>query len=373
MFDVHAAVAPLPGSTKARQLITSEALGYLDRLAASPSAGGLAPALGLELAQGYRQIAVIQGDPARTNLGDRQGALTSARRALTLLEPMRGAPAFARDASIEIAKLNILIGDIEAALGRKDLAMAARRTALKEAEALVSRTPNDDDARRLLASAYFSLALGLGISTTEALQAWERAGAIFEALLAEQPDDADRRRNVALVNKYIGGWHGDRKQFDQAERHYRRAMEIDEQTLAAKPTDRRAQFDVSIDLANVGTVQANRGVKDDAIQSFERSVALREARVKSDPADVQAQVSLARAFDMLAHWRLRFGDRVGARRDAERAIEIVEPLTAKSGDSAMRTLLENARRLRSQAAGPGSPVTVARPATASRQPSPAAR
>ena len=74
MFDVHAAVAPLPGSTKARQLITSEALGYLDRLAASRPDAGIAPDLRLELAQGYRQIAVVQGDPAH-----RTSAIATAR------------------------------------------------------------------------------------------------------------------------------------------------------------------------------------------------------------------------------------------------------------------------------------------------------
>lgn len=57
MFDVHAAVAPLPGSTKARQLITSEALGYLDRLAASRAGeAGIAPEVRVELAQGIVRL-----------------------------------------------------------------------------------------------------------------------------------------------------------------------------------------------------------------------------------------------------------------------------------------------------------------------------
>ena len=64
--------------------------------------------------------------------------------------------------------------------------------------------PRDDEARRLLASARFSMALGLG-TLPEALPVWEAAGKIFDALLAEKPDDVDRQRNVALVNKYIGG------------------------------------------------------------------------------------------------------------------------------------------------------------------------
>lgn len=371
MFDVHAAVAPLPGSTKARQLITSEALGYLDRLAASRAGEtGIAPDLRLELAQGYRQIAVIQGDPARTNLGDRDGALASARRALTLLEPMRGTPGFGgtpgldRQAAAEIAKLYILIGDIEAIRGHKDLAAAARHTAVEEAKALAAAAPRDDEARRLLASAHFSMALGLG-TQPEALPVWEAAGRIFDELLAEKPNDVDRLRNVALVNKYLGGWYNGQKQFDRAEVHYRRAMEIDDRTLTAHPEDRRAQFDVSIDLANLAGVLGTRGMRDEAIRLFERSVAIREARTKSDPADIQARVSLARALDMLSGWRLRFDDRAGARRDAERAIAIVEPLTTKSSDVGQRRILESARRNRAEAMAAVRPAA-ARPIKASR-------
>jgi tetratricopeptide (TPR) repeat protein len=281
-----------------------------------------------------------------------------------MLEPMRGAAGFDRQAAAEIAKLHILIGDIEAIRGNKDLAQAARRAALKEAEALVSSAPRDDDSRRLLASAQFSMALGLG-TQPEALPAWQAAGKIFDALLAEKPDDVDRQRNVALVNKYIGGWYGGQEQFDLAESHYRRAMEIDERTLAADPTDRGAQFDVSIDLANLATVLANRDVRDEAIQLFERSVAIREARTKSDPADIQAQVSLARALNMMGGWRLRFDDLPGARRDAEHAIAIIESLIAKNNDTASRKVLETARQIRAW--------TLREAATASRQPSRAAQ
>ncbi len=56
---------------------------------------------------------------------------------------------------------------------------------------------------------------------------------------------------------------------------------------------------------------------------------MREARAKSDPDDDQAQVTLARALDIVSGWRLWFDDLPGARRDAERAIAIVEPLTGE--------------------------------------------
>ena len=258
---------------------------------------------------------------------------------------MRGAAdAFAHQASSELAKLHILIGDIEATRGNKDLALASRRTALKEAEALVSSAPGDYDARRLLASAHFSLALGLG-TQPEALPAWEAAGRIFDALLGEKPDDVDRQRNVALVNKYIGGWYGGRKQFDLAEPHYRRAMEIDERTLAADPTDRPAQFDVSIDLSNLATALANRDVRDEAIQLFDgasRSAKRERRAIQPTPG---ARLAGARA-ELDRRMALGFDDLPGARHDAERAIAIVEPLLPKNNDAGSRKILDSARQIR---------------------------
>jgi eukaryotic-like serine/threonine-protein kinase len=342
MFDVHAAVAPLPGSTKARQLITSEALGYLDRLAASRPDAGITPDLRLELAQGYRQIAVVQGDPARTNLGDRDGAMASAKRAVALVEPLRVVPGFERQAAIELVKLGLLMGDVDSQRGNKDAARTARRTAVTEAEALVARAPRDDEARRLLASAHFHRAFGQ--DSSEALRAWEAAGRIFEELLRERPDDRDRMRNVALVDKYIAGLYSEPAQGrpDETERRYRHAMELDERILAANPSDRQAQFDVAIDLANLGSMLAQKGAREEALRLYDRSIAMREARAASDPDDVQAQVTLSRVLEIAADWRLRFDQLEAAQRNAARAVAIVEPVAAKTGETGPRQILVRA-------------------------------
>jgi eukaryotic-like serine/threonine-protein kinase len=345
MFEVHAAVAPLPGSTKARQIIISEALRYLDRLATTRAD----PALRLELAQGYRQVAVVQGDPARTNLGDRDGAMASARRALALVEPLRTVQGFERQAAIELVKLGLLMGDLDWNRGNTDAAHTARRAALAEAEALVARAPRDDEARRLLAAAHFHRAFGQ--DSSNALRAWEAAGRIFEELLRERPDDRDRMRNVALVDKYIAGLYSEPSQGrpDETERRYRRAMELDERILAANPSDRQAQFDVAIDLANLGNMLAKKGAQEEALRLYDRSIAMREARAASDPNDVQAQVTLSRVLEIAADWRLRFDQPEAARRDAARAIAAAEPVAARTGDASPRQILVRALLLHARA------------------------
>ena len=72
MFDIHDAIAKLPGSTEARRLLVTNALEYLDSLASE--AGG-DPALERELATAYEKMADVLGRPSTPNLGDVHGAL----------------------------------------------------------------------------------------------------------------------------------------------------------------------------------------------------------------------------------------------------------------------------------------------------------
>ena len=78
MFDVHDAIAPLPGSTAARKLLVTEALVYLDSLA--PEAGGDV-SLQRELASAYEKMADVLGRPSTPNLGDVPGAVAAYRKA----------------------------------------------------------------------------------------------------------------------------------------------------------------------------------------------------------------------------------------------------------------------------------------------------
>ena len=254
IFKLHDAAAPLNGSTEARKLIVSEALGYLDRLAASSPREDVR----LDLALGYKQIGRVQGDPQTPNLGEREPALQSFSRALELLAGLRGSPALGTKALFETSQTNRLKAQVLNVMGRTDEALAASREALATAQAALERAPDDDEAQRLVASGHFSMALAEQ-SRPEKLRHWRTADQAFEALLARKPDDADRMRNVALVNKYLGGHLQLDGEHAEAERRYQRALELDERRAAAAPASRTVQFDLAIDLANLGSVLAKKG------------------------------------------------------------------------------------------------------------------
>ena len=79
IFDMHDAIAKLPGSTEARKLLVSGALEYLDGLARE--AGDDDHDLQRELANAYDRVADVQGRPNAANIGDLQGARESYRKA----------------------------------------------------------------------------------------------------------------------------------------------------------------------------------------------------------------------------------------------------------------------------------------------------
>ncbi len=292
--------------TEARKVIVSDALQYLDRLAASSSD----PALRLELAFGYRRIADIQGGPNGANLGDREGALASARKSAAILEALEQ-EGIERERLLEalVATYRLLStvapAEQRPALGKAAVAAAERRVS-------VNRT---DPARMALASAYFSMAVvAAGDDKRPYLEA---AGREFESLLAERPDDPGRMRNVALVEKNLVELLADAP--DEAERRAERAVALDSKRLARMPTDRQARLDTAISFAQLATLKKDERER---LGLYERSLAIREQVATEDPSDRFARILMRRSLAQVARSRYRLGEMATARAAARRTLEL---------------------------------------------------
>ncbi len=312
VFRVHDAVARVPGTTEARRLIVSEALGYLDRLAQE----GGDPSLQLDLARGYKQVARALGDPTVANLGDYQAARVQLTRALEMLRPLRESAVW-RDASLEAVHTLRLLASVEGALGRHDESRAAADRALDEARALAARSPDDEELRRTLASAHFNAATAR--PDAEAVPHWEEASRLFEGLWKARPHDRDRMRNVALVDKYYGRILIDQGRLEDGLGRYRRALELDERRLAAEPDSRQAQFDVAIDLANMGAGLLRAGQPVEAFAFYDRSVVQRERMLATDPKDRSMRLALVRSLARVAQSHVQQGSMATARGYVARA------------------------------------------------------
>jgi tetratricopeptide (TPR) repeat protein len=334
IFKVHDAVQPLPGSTPVRQMIVADALTYLERLSKDPSGDD---GLRLELARGYHRVADVQGRPSSANLGDRAGSEASYRKALALLRPIANGP-IAREAALELGRIDLALATLRGVNTYDEAATGAISEALAVGTRLLAAHGDDEEAERLLASAHFQLALAA--PHDGALAEWTKTGALFDALLAKKPDDPDRQRNVALVEKYIGSYYEDGQVYDTALPHFTRALEIDRQRLA-RQSSRATKFDVAVDLSNVAMAEHYTGRSAKAIEHLSQCLSIREELSAADPKDVLGRERLALTFQRLGHIYQgagRLDDARDALRKSVAIFEEVAPLDAHNRRELSATL-----------------------------------
>ena len=232
IFEIHDAVAPLPGSTPVRRTIVEKALGYLERLAGEAQGD---TALQLDLvSRAYVRVGKVQGLPGTPNLGDREGAIQSFRKAQALVEPLVHSP----NPLPEIVEQYVeatrrLGGTLVQSVDNQEEADREVRKALVVAEEFYRTRPTDIKARNLLASSSFEVAFAS--ARPDRLSDWQRTAALYNGLLADYPDNPENQRNAALVDKYLGARYHLRDDFAQALRHYQRALHLDERRLARRP------------------------------------------------------------------------------------------------------------------------------------------
>jgi tetratricopeptide (TPR) repeat protein len=297
------------GATEARRVVVAEALGYLDRLAASSDD----PLLRLELAEGYRRIGEVQGHPAFPNLGDRAGALASYQRALGLATPLESLPAYRAKALAALVSAHRLIAAVQPDRAR---AAESTRAAVAAAERWVA-AERTAEARRGLGTALFSLALNVGWPASR--PHWEAAGREFESLLDERPDDPDRMRNVALVDKYLTTQLGSSGELDEARRRAERAAALDQRRVSLLPDSRQAKMDAAISLAQLASQLKSAAER---LPLYLKSLALREQVTNLDPADQFGREVHRRSIIQVATTQLELGDNDGARENADRAMAL---------------------------------------------------
>ncbi len=124
LFDLNKAIADIPGSTESQKLLVTRVVPILDRLAAQ---GGADAALQRDLAEAYRQLGDLLGNPYSQNLGDVEGALKTLEKARALAEPA----AVRADAGPDALRL---AGKIEQTIAETQFATGKAAEALPHAE-----------------------------------------------------------------------------------------------------------------------------------------------------------------------------------------------------------------------------------------------
>ena len=290
VFEVHDAIANLPGSTSARSLIVQRGLKYLDSLA-QDAAGDRG--LQRELATAYEKLGAVQYTPSVAHLGDLAGALQSHRKAAALRE------------------------------------------------ALVAADPNNPDYRRELLDSYWFIATLLGRQgdMAQELDIIRRQLADREKLAATEKNAFVDRYNFAATYVYIGSLLMQMGDVSGALENQQKALQIREQLLSLDPDHARSNRALSISYEFLGLAKNRAGDTKDALELQQRGLQLRESLVAADPLNTDLRLMLTESHRYVGDLYLKLGESRFAREHYTRQLSLVKEMLAV--DAADAQLISN--------------------------------
>ena len=326
IFELHDAIAPLPGSTAARELLVRRALSYLDGLAAE---AGSDVSLQRELAEAYARMGEVQGGVGRANLGLATASLDSYRKSLALCEHIATLMPSDPSALDAVARAHVPVGALLDRMGEGKASLEHFQKAVAIHEWLLASRPGDAQLQVALAASY----QGMG-DTLATLEDWprvlglrQRALPLFRQAAQRAPQSGELQRSLALANKRLGAIEARLKRYPEGLEAYRQALSVDEARLATEPHNSEAQSDVAIDVSDIAFILWRSGDRRVALEQYERARAIREELVRADPNDTRARFALSATLTRtgLLFWEL--GDAAQALARHRQALGLLERLT----------------------------------------------
>jgi non-specific serine/threonine protein kinase/serine/threonine-protein kinase len=311
LFDVHDAIAPLPGSTPAREMMVARAAEYLDSLSREARDD---VELQRELAVAFQRLGDAQGGAAGANLGDTKGALRSYEKALAI---RRGLVARAesepRDVEM-LAQLEFQLGSQHIALGDLALAEEVLASAVGRIEGLEARARGDGDYRGRLAAAYQRLGFVQARRgrPAAALVSLRRAVEKSQEYAAAHPGDPVARANLAYIKNELGERLLAAGEAQSALETTREARAIQEALIALSPNDARIKGHLVATRINEGRALRLAGDAPAALRALRRAVGLAQELLAADPRNRWNQIAVFMAERSLGHDLLESGDRPAA-------------------------------------------------------------
>ncbi len=303
IYDFHDMIADLPGSTEARKKLVSTALEYLDRLGAEQSND---TTLLMELSEGYLKVGQAQGYGSRANLGDREGAMKSFRKAETIRERMLELEPTDDAHLIGLGRVRNQIAMLELDSGHHQAALDMFSTVLAMREGVLAKAPDDRARQREVAishqwmgNAYRALA-NEDSKTKDSAKSDEHLASALEHYrsLAEifqniaDPSNPGSTRDLTVATEKIGDVYTELGRLDEALVEYRKSLAIRSRQFEEHPDNHEYRTDLVAANGKLGDRLMRQRKYDDAEPYLQRSFALATEAVNEDPADVLAKINL---------------------------------------------------------------------------------
>ncbi len=342
VFEFHDAIADLPGSLGARQLVVKRATGYLDELAAESQDDVM---LQRELATANMRLADIMGGGGTSNLGDIPGAEARYLRALTLFTNLMQRPnpepadlEGLAQLRVQMSRLSIVKGDLDAAErsargavtllqshradGAINLATAYHQLgfvqarqgnragaldSLSKATASARQRLSVDPDNTLAIARFARIAADYGDQLVtsgrpaDALHVLGEARVQLDRLLQRDPSNARHRSNrVYLLNLLAGALKAQQRVAEALAAHAE-ATSAAESLYAEAPNDHGIHFALMISRYGYGRAQIHAGATAVGIRTLRQAV--------KDGTDLVTRApDNAFAINQLAAARLELGE-----------------------------------------------------------------
>ncbi len=310
--DLHTGLLQLPGSTALQRTSVERSLQYLDRLAAE---SGADDGLRLEVADGYRRLGDVLGNPYAPNLGDRKQAASLYRKALA----MSGGVRRSVEARRLVAELEIQLASTGGFGGEKDAGLAETRRATEELERLSAAAPRDSSLPLAAARGWEAVGTMLvaGGGTIEEARAGEAESAyrksmgLAESVLASEGGNTKALMAMARCELSLGLLYGSERPMVALE-HQRRSLGWLDRLPegAARLGARRMRAGV---LANVGWAEGQAGMHEESVRHSQEAAELLDELSAGDPQNtnlVYAMTGVYRAMGIVEAYRKRHAESV---------------------------------------------------------------
>ncbi len=303
LFDFDDAVKPLPGSTKARELVVTTALEYLDSLSAE-ARGDLD--LQSELAAAYEKVGDVQGSPAMPSLGRTTDALASYERGARLYATVAAARPNDAKALRLAAGVLLKAGDIEMHTARRKEAGDRFERAAGYIERALAIAPSDPELLFLHGAARYrgGEVLFLAKDPVKAQAAYELSAEWFRK--GNEIAPSARNENVlAMTESRVGLSLIAQDRPADALPHATRAVEWRRKLVAEYPQVAAYRRSLGSSLKVLGDVYGSRNSASlndlaAAARFYQESVDIATALSAADPADRMIRIDLVLGLQKLA-------------------------------------------------------------------------
>ena len=336
LFEFDEELSVLAGSTKARELVVTNALAYLDGLSHEADD----PTLRYELATAYMRVGEIQGNPYASNLGKLPDAERSYAKAVALADALHRLEP--RNARYSATLASALAGTADVLYQQGNLAQAAAHYR----KSLANWTPltaSGRDVSAVRSRALVHAKLGDILGNPGYSNLGDRAGAaveyaqaisLRERVYASQPSDSATARDLSEIYTKVGYFYSSGGDLPAAAASYAKATAILEKLVAQHPNVQNYVSDLSLAYMLGALPLRDIGKPREALDRLQRAGTLMQRLLETDPASTLWPRNLAVIHNHLSATAVEAGDFDAAVRDSAQAVQISENLRSHDLTSA---------------------------------------